>query len=445
MAKINPHNIYNYFLLVAVVVIAVMQLDLPIKVPSLEERQIVSVLDAILLLTTFALNNRDYQDDSIRPMAFWFRIFCLLGAFEEITRSQLNIQVIAMFIPEYLIRVAHNIFGVLVYYALMQMFNRVFWCGWTNVGRILNVLALISILILALGGLSVSSQIYIIAAWNAMAGLGVIILVLCWSILRVKRPPHIYMLIMIFSTLAFIFELTLTIVGINISLWAIPLFFYIMILSLSFRASSIHRELMLDRQREALDLVYKRDQIKPHFVYNALTMIRSLMRRDVEKAAGAIGDFSLLLRGLSEDGDEQGRVSLRKELQVTQSYLKLQKNILSVPLNYLFEIDECLVNLPIPAFCIQTLVENSIKHALQPRKELIIHIKVVLLDDKAIVTVADNGRGMTDTQIATIHNEDATGVGLVNTLRRLRMCGGAMAMNNTVDGFMVTLSVPVKS
>ena len=104
-------------------------------------------------------------------------------------------------------------------------------------------------------------------------------------------------------------------------------------------------------------------QINPHFIFNSLNNIRSLVIENAERARDSITHLSDLLR-FSIQFDQFEKVSLDKELAVVMDYLNLEAIQLEERLSYKFNIDQAASEFEVPPMIIQTLVENAIKHSI---------------------------------------------------------------------------------
>ncbi len=161
-----------------------------------------------------------------------------------------------------------------------------------------------------------------------------------------------------------------------------------------------------------LELQNLRSQLNPHFLFNALNAIRALVEVDPKKSKEAVTLLSNLLRfSLSTNYDRL--VSIENELQMVDSYLSLEKIRFEERLIIKKEINDELRNFDIPAFTIQTLVENAIKHGIS---KLIeggeISIRVVKVEKFILIQVANSGQ---------ISSEKDLGVGLNNLKKRLEI------------------------
>ncbi len=169
-------------------------------------------------------------------------------------------------------------------------------------------------------------------------------------------------------------------------------------------------------------------QINPHFIFNSLNNIRSLVVEDSEKARDSITHLSDLLR-FSIQFDQFEKVSLEKELEVVRDYLNLEAIQLEERLNYQFKIDQEAEDIMIPPMIVQTLVENAIKHAinnLPSGGEIIVEAK--LNHDCAMIYVKNTGQ----MKVNGSKTENRRGIGIINSKERLRLLYGEKA-NLTVE------------
>ena len=163
------------------------------------------------------------------------------------------------------------------------------------------------------------------------------------------------------------------------------------------------------------------NQINPHFLFNTLTSISSLIRSQPETARVLIVKLSGLLRRLLRS--QEHFVSLREELEAVDEYLDIERVRFGPSLSVDKEIDEASLGVIVPSMILQPLVENSIKHGLSRKVgEGRITIRAVLRAGHAIIEVMDNGVGMTSERLETTTQH---GIGLRNVNERLRVIYGA--------------------
>jgi two-component system LytT family sensor kinase len=250
------------------------------------------------------------------------------------------------------------------------------------------------------------------------------------GLIRIKRITDILKVMIILLAISFLHVFSTKILSIlvswsfvNISLisflinWAsiLLLFGFWLTLYYGFQLFEQNQRQELDNLalkafQSELELQNLRSQLNPHFLFNALNAIRALIEVDPKKSKEAVTLLSNLLRfSLSTSYDRL--ISLENELQMVDSYLSLEKIRFEERLNIKKEINDDLKSLKIPAFIIQTLVENGIKHGVS---KLIeggeIFIRIEKEDDFILIQVANSG---------TIGSYKDLGIGLSNLRKRL--------------------------
>jgi two-component system, LytTR family, sensor kinase len=162
-------------------------------------------------------------------------------------------------------------------------------------------------------------------------------------------------------------------------------------------------------------------QINPHFLFNTLTSISSLIRSQPETARMVVHRLSTLLRRRLRDPNHF--VSLREELEAIDEYLDIEVIRFGPQLRVQKEIDQRALDVAVPSMILQPLVENCIKHGLSRKVGGgTVTIRVERLSDAARVEVSDDGLGMSDERLETAFND---GIGLSNVSERLRVIYGA--------------------
>ena len=207
-------------------------------------------------------------------------------------------------------------------------------------------------------------------------------------------------------------------------------------------AASVQAQTLLARA----ELAALRNKLNPHFLFNTLHSIIALTRQDPARAEGALLMFSDMLRYvLDTEKADLDEVPLRQELYFTRDYLALEALRLGHRLTVDWQLDDAAMHHPVPALSIQPLVENSIKHAFNPRSmpgRLTVSVRVV--EDGRVVAVAitDDGPGCSAEALAS-----AQGLGLKTVTRRLQLQHGEAAKlridNQPGHGFSVHFNLPV--
>jgi two-component system LytT family sensor kinase len=163
------------------------------------------------------------------------------------------------------------------------------------------------------------------------------------------------------------------------------------------------------------------NQINPHFLFNTLTSISSLIRSQPETARVLIVKLSALLRRLLRS--QEHFVTLREELEAVDEYLDIERIRFGPSLVIDKQIDDTSLDVVVPSMILQPLVENSIKHGLGRKLgEGRITIRSSRRDGSILIEVIDNGVGLPQTRMEA---ESEGGIGLRNVNERLRVIYGA--------------------
>jgi len=187
-------------------------------------------------------------------------------------------------------------------------------------------------------------------------------------------------------------------------------------------------------------------QVEPHFLFNTLASIDHLIEFDPKRASQMQRNLISLLRASmpSMRSTDSGLRPLDLELAVVRPYLEILKVRMEERLTTEIDVPDGLLSAEFPPMMIQTLVENSIKHGLEPKAEGgHLSVKAEIRHGKLAVTVCDTGLGFEAAASGTTHG---TGVGLANIRERLALLYGSKASltiaNNPVGGTIVTITVP---
>lgn len=180
-------------------------------------------------------------------------------------------------------------------------------------------------------------------------------------------------------------------------------------------------------------------QVEPHFLYNTLASAQLLTRSDPARADEMLGHLIQYLRRSLPSADNE-LSTLGAELERALAYLEILKIRMGSRLSVQVDVPENLRATPLPPMVLQTLVENAIKHGLEPRTGGgTVWIRARRSDEVVTVTVADDGDGFNT-------KTSGTGIGLKNVRERLRLLYGANAALSVVANFptgvAATLSVP---
>lgn len=177
------------------------------------------------------------------------------------------------------------------------------------------------------------------------------------------------------------------------------------------------------RQVTEARLAAMQAQVEPHFLFNTLASIDHLIETDPPRASRMQKSFIEFLRqSMPALREDQAIRSLGRELAIVRAYLEILKVRMEERLQVEFNTPEGLLSAQFPPMMLQSLVENAIKHGLEPRPEGgLIQLRAEVVDGDLIVSVADTGVGFG--QAAST----GSGVGLGNIRERLRLLYGQRA------------------
>ena len=207
------------------------------------------------------------------------------------------------------------------------------------------------------------------------------------------------------------------------------------------------------RNEEALlrktELKALQAQINPHFLYNTLDSIQWMCERGKnESAVRMVGALGKLFRISISRGHEL--IPIRDELKHVESYLIIQKYRYSDRFEYTFDVDESLGGYLCSKITLQPLVENAIYHGIEPLiddGEIIISVKPD--GDDILMTVSDNGVGMTAEQVEGLlkkERSDSSGIGIKNVSDRIKIYFGdsyGVKVESEPDvGTKITVRIP---
>jgi len=216
------------------------------------------------------------------------------------------------------------------------------------------------------------------------------------------------------------------------------------------KASATAEAESLKRQVVEARMAAMQAQVEPHFLFNTLASIDHLIETDPPRASVMQKNLIALLRASmptmreAGGGSGNGVRDLGRELAVIRPYLEILKVRMEERLTTDIAVPDGLLSAEFPPMMIQTLVENAIKHGLEPKAEGgHLRLAAEIVHGKLQVTVADTGLGFGKAATA------GTGVGLANIRERLQLLYGPKASltvaENQPGGTVVTITVPYKT
>src|SRR5436190_3512662 len=199
----------------------------------------------------------------------------------------------------------------------------------------------------------------------------------------------------------------------------------------------------LKRQFVEARMAAMQAQIEPHFLFNTLASIDHLIEVDPPRASKMQKNLIALLRA-SMPAMREGSTDLARELAVVRPYLEILKVRMEERLQIDVNVSEGLESAEFPSMMLQSLVENAIKHGLEPKPEGgMLSVTAEIVHGKLAVSVADTGVGFGRAATA------GTGVGLANIRERLKLLYGNAAelriAENKPAGTRVTIVVPYRT
>jgi hypothetical protein len=196
----------------------------------------------------------------------------------------------------------------------------------------------------------------------------------------------------------------------------------------------------LKRQLAEAQLKMMQAQVEPHFLFNTLASVDFLIETDPPRASRMQKNLIAYLRSALPQMRE-GSTTLGKEIALCRSYLEILKVRMDERLQFMINVPQGLASAQFPPMIIQSLVENAIKHGLEPKAEGgALTIGADIANGNLRVTVADTGLGF------GAAGRPGTGVGLANVRERLGALYGGRARllveTNTPAGTIATIEVP---
>ena len=201
------------------------------------------------------------------------------------------------------------------------------------------------------------------------------------------------------------------------------------------------RELRLEVLTREAELTAIKAQLQPHFLFNALNSIMALVEQDPAEARRMLIRLSSLLHSVFDRLDEP-EVPLERELETIRDYLEIERIRFGDRISFRIDADAAARQLPVPPFLLQPIVENAVKHGIEPHAHPgTVTVTGQLDGDRLRLSVADSGGGING-------STSGHGRGLELTRRRLATAYGndaTLRSERRQDVFTVTLDLPVAS
>ncbi|GAB3457650.1 hypothetical protein GCM10027321_12820 [Massilia terrae] len=222
------------------------------------------------------------------------------------------------------------------------------------------------------------------------------------------------------------------------------------VLLISFLRNRQYEALNLQLQREAeqarlarelteSQLRLLRAQIEPHFLFNTLGAVQQLAQHGAPRAAELTANLIDFLRSSMRDMRSE-QVQMAAEFALIESYLKVMQVRLGERLRYSLQLPRALEEVPLPSMILLTLVENAVKHGIEPALRGG-EITVLAEADGGVlrIRVRDSGFGLSNLA------ENASGTGLDNVRHRLRLVYGetaGLALHDGAPGLVAEITIP---
>jgi sensor histidine kinase YesM len=201
---------------------------------------------------------------------------------------------------------------------------------------------------------------------------------------------------------------------------------------------------VLEHQASHAQLAMLRYQLNPHFLFNTLNSISTLvLLKQTERANVMLSRLSSFLR-YTLANEPTAHVTLAQEVETLKLYLEIEKMRFDERLRTHFDIDPRVAKARLPSLLLQPLVENAIKYAVTPQEEgADITVSARLVGERVLIAVSDTGPGLIE---AKARPTLSTGVGLANIKERLAQSFGPdhrfEAQSNPGEGFSVEIEIP---
>jgi sensor histidine kinase YesM len=205
------------------------------------------------------------------------------------------------------------------------------------------------------------------------------------------------------------------------------------------------RLLRLESQASNAQLAMLRYQLNPHFLFNTLNSISTLvLLKQTERANAMLSRLSSFLR-YTLVNESTGTVTLTQEIETLKLYLEIEKMRFEDRLRPHFHIDRHAMAAQLPSLLLQPLIENAIKYAVTPQEEgADISVEARRQADRVLITVFDTGPG--SDALYNVRAEQSTGVGLANIRDRLAQAYGDNhrfeTQSDITGGFRVFIDIP---
>ncbi len=223
-------------------------------------------------------------------------------------------------------------------------------------------------------------------------------------------------------------------------IYLIWLLIYLLFQVVEKQRSKVIEELKLTALQNEIELNNLRSQLNPHFMFNSMNSIRALIDENPFSAKTAVTKLSTILRN-SLLFSKRNLISLKEEIELVNDYLFLEKIRFEERLSFSISINDDVNDFLFPPLMLQTVVENAVKHGISklPKGGEIL-ISISKEDVNLFLKISNSGQ--------LEKNENNTGIGLLNTKKRLRILYGEDAKFNIFqidEKVICTIKIPPQS
>lgn len=235
----------------------------------------------------------------------------------------------------------------------------------------------------------------------------------------------------------------------NSSLWHIDFVIYVAILLAGYglkgsRQAQLEKSRNAELSRQLVDIQLQslKSQLNPHFLFNTLNTVASLVRLDrKDQAVEALSELSLMLRKVLENQSNQ-LITLEQEMEFVQSFLTIQKMRFNDKLDTSIEVDPSCLDEEIPFMLLQPLVENAVQHGSQLESDSnMLKLKISRNNDKLLVRLTN--------KVPAHDTHQGFGIGTKNCRERLQHIYGddfTLTLTPLEEGYFETdVSIPLGS
>ena len=192
----------------------------------------------------------------------------------------------------------------------------------------------------------------------------------------------------------------------------------------------MEKELLMENHLKEAQLRYLQSQINPHFLFNSLNAGAQLaMMEDAEKTCVFVEKMADFFRYNVKKG--MGDASLSEEIEAVENYIYILNVRFAGDIHYTKSIDKRVLDVRVPSMILQPIVENAVNHGIRNiEREGTIHLEVQKDGGNIVISVKDNGKGMSPERIEEVlsghagdgeEQSDSTGIGMNNVISRLEL------------------------